>query len=87
MEAQEEEQEHEDDDGRDEGAGGKKKILSMKKELVFMNPVTKLCIQNTGAMVWILLTPGTIQREVHLQYLCPNSMNVTVVKCVMIRQI
>ena len=27
-----------------------------------MNPVTKLCIQNTGAMMWILLTPGTIQR-------------------------
>ena len=48
-----------------------------------MNPVTKLFIQNTGAMMWILLTPGTIQREVHLQFLYPNRMNVTVVKCVM----
>ena len=34
-----------------------------------MNPVTKLCIQNTGAMMWILLTPGTIQREVHLVFM------------------
>ena len=65
MEAQEEEQEQEQeyDDGGDEGAGAKKKKFT--KELVFMNPVTKFCIQNTGAMVWILLTPGTIQREVH----------------------
>ena len=35
----------------------KRNSLLKNKELVFMNPVTKLCIQNTGAMVWMLLTP------------------------------
>ena len=42
----------------------KRKSLPENKELVFMNPVTKLSTQNTGALVWILLTPGTIKREV-----------------------